>query len=140
MIAMGEAGAACGHGAYAAAVRCPVVVACAQFTNWPEQRHVGMGDMERALIHGEIDFKMLGRDKWPVENGLVILEWEGPWPPRARPCFRHWVAFREGMIWDSNLEEWKSRSEWEQFLPDLMPKRSTGWHIARAYEVEPVNP
>lgn len=99
-----------------------------------------MQDMERALRTGGADYVVLGRDKWPRENGLAILQWEGPWPPRANATFRHWVAWRESMIWDANLEEWKPFCEWEEFLPELMPKRATGWHVARGYEVTPVNP
>ena len=132
-------GAACGHGALAACLGVPVALACA--IGWPDGTRgwVNMPDMERALGLCEARFQIIGR-RLPAD-GLAILQWLGPWtqpnvPPRVACMHRHWIAVRGILIWDANLQGWMPRAKWEEFVPDLLPPRATGWEVARGYEVQ----
>lgn len=130
-------GAACGHGALAAALGIPVVIVC--FELLPDRKSwVNMPDMEAALNKGKIKFTVIGR-KWPT-RGLALIQWEGPWtqpnvPARVACTKRHWVAVNGSEVWDANLEHWVSRAYWETFASDLMPDKATGWSVARGYEL-----
>lgn len=50
----------------------------------------------------------------------------------------HWVAFREGHVFDINAGEWTTWDEWKEFhAPRLVQKRrnATGWRIKCTYAI-----
>lgn len=79
---------------------------------------------------------------------VVLLQWCGSWEsvPRAAATYRHWIAnavYDGGpKIYDVNSDEVLTLEQWErELVPQLMPKRGTGWRIAWAAEVkDPVRP
>lgn len=135
-------GAACGHGALAAATDKRVVDVLRYFPGIEKgKRWVNIPDMHEALT-------ALGRrwwsvaEKWPA-NGVVIVQFTGPWtkpgvPPTAACKHTHWIAAREGYVWDANSPDWMPLAVWEALLvPELMPKRGDGWRIKRGFEIKP---
>jgi hypothetical protein len=132
-------GAACGHGAFAAALRTSVAVATFYFDRLKEGRSwVNMGDMEAALRKADVVFEVVGRE-WPF-TGLALLQWTGPWtrpgvPARVACMHRHWVALRDRKIWDANIQEWLTHEDWNDFARELMPPKADGWTVARGYEI-----
>jgi hypothetical protein len=132
-------GAACGHGALAALLGIPVVMAATKYL--PGKTWVNMPAMEEAMRKAGHLFTIVGR-KMPVE-GLALIQWEGPWtqpgvPPRVACMHRHWIAVSGDQVWDANLEEWTQMKEWaDAFVPELLPPKATGWSVARGYQNGP---
>ena len=128
--------AACGHGALAAAVGCQVCYAMQYFGagGW-----VNIPMMKSALAHANVCFDSV--DGWDQTGACAVtmIQFLGPWmnpgvPVAARCQHRHWVATREGMVWDCNTGKWQTREEWEKEVPPLlMPKRGTGFQATRSF-------
>jgi hypothetical protein len=127
-------GAMCGHGALAAALGMRV---CHVMQYFPAgQSWVSIPDMEAALRKaGKLPGRLAG---WAGNRVAVsIIQFTGPWmepgvPPAARCRYRHWVATRDGLVWDVNDQRWQAVSEWERIIPELMPKRGVGWEVFRS--------
>ena len=104
-------GAACGHGALAAAFGVPVVVVMdACFENRGGWLNIPM--MQRAIRSAGRSY-LHQRDIPDTGTGVAMVQWLGPWMnpnlrPHVRCAYRHWIAFQDGQYWDSNLEFWCS--------------------------------
>lgn len=88
---------------------------------------------------------------WPL-NGLVRVQWEGPWtapgvPMRARYKHTHWVAARtrpHGVgVFDINAMNsggWIGLQDWSRVIVPWilkdMPRSSGGWHMTHVVEIE----
>ena len=135
-----DLGAACGHGALAAALGIPVVVAVL------EGFHGRGGWVNIPMMQAAI--QRAGRT-WRREaqipaagDGVAIVQWLGPWmeprvPRRVRACYRHWIAFRDGLLWDANAHLWMTPEEWHGWIPQVYPRRVTGHRVDGAYVFNP---
>lgn len=119
--------AMCGHGALAAALGVSVTEAVGLLGKggW-----VNIPMMKTAI--GKAGLKCeshSGLRPHEETSSLLIVKWEGPWsdkPPQVQARYRHWVASRMGLIWDSNWpSEWMTMDEWKKKLPALIPKKAT---------------
>lgn len=133
-------GAACGHGALAAALGVPVVIVmheCFEDTGgW-----VNIPMMQVAM-------RRAGRS-WRREtaipatgDGVAMVQWLGSWmeakvPPHVRCCYRHWIAFRDGLLWDANAHLWMTPEQWHGWVPQVYPRRVTGHRVDAAYVFNP---
>lgn len=129
MLKMADEGAACGHGALAAAFE--IYVADAMAFLKPGWVNVPM--MKAAITS-------FGR-RWervdllsPEDVGLILIQFTGPWtepgrPPQAACRYRHWVGARNGLIWDANWPEWQTNALWQKRAPQLLPEKGTGWKV-----------
>ncbi|MDQ8205798.1 hypothetical protein [Pelagicoccus sp. SDUM812003] len=130
-------GAACGHGALAAALSVSVEQAC-QLLEKGSWINVPM--MKDALRRHRVDFRVHeGRCdlKGPA---VTIVQWLGPWTEPGKPArlaarYRHWVARRGSLIWDANAPFWIDNRVWAKHIaPEIMPKNATG--LKPAYTLE----
>ena len=91
---------------------------------------------------------------WP-KNGLVRVQWEGPWtmpgvPMRARYRHTHWIGARHvgENVWNTEIFDincmcvggWVPVVEWNgQVVPWLLrecePKAFGGWHQTHVFEI-----
>lgn len=130
--------AMCGHGAIAAALGTEV---CRVMQYFERGRWVNVPMMEAALLQAGIrPWRMAGwHADTPGEVAVTILQFLGSWmapgvPQGARCRYRHWVATREGYVWDCNSGQWQSRADWErEVMAELMPPRATGYEPFRTF-------
>lgn len=134
MLANDTFGAMCGHGALAAALGIPVVDAMKYFQcgGW-----VNVPRMKAAIIESG---KQVTRNPFipPCGIGVALIQFLGRWmepkvPKTARCAHRHWIAFNDYLVWDSNTELWHSMNEWEGWVPALYSEKTTGHKIDAAY-------
>ena len=67
-----------------------------------------------------------------------MIQFLGPWmepgvPVAARCTQRHWIGLRDGAVWDSNCQHWTTLAEWEEWVPRIYPRRSTGHEMYGAW-------
>lgn len=152
-------GASCGHAAIAAILGIEVTEA------WQRARHAFEGRAWVSAPAMEEALSILRPGNWrpaavrereqPV-RGLALIQFMGPWmepglPLGAQLSRTHWIAAdvwqdapgsaRWPMVYDINAAGWSTRAYWEaNTLPRLLGqhKRTTGWYVRRAYEVQPV--
>lgn len=126
--------AMCGHGALAAALGIPVMDAMQYFDNggW-----VNIPMMKTAIVRaGKRPLKWLGCGS--SGNGVALVQFLGRWmepqvPPAARCAHRHWIAFHEGRIWDSNTMHWMTTKAWKDWITALYTDKTTGHEIDSAW-------
>lgn len=131
--------AACGHGALAAALGIPVVIVMAEL--FAEQGGwVNIPMMKEAIGRAEKGCVRLAAipSAGSPGAGVAIVQWLGRWmepqvPRAARAAHRHWIAFREGFVWDANRPEWIPLAEWHRWVPILYGPKDTGHEIEAAY-------
>lgn len=133
-----DLGAACGHGALAAAIGIPISIVCSIGWHAPHPAWVNIPSMEEAMEKLGVRFRRAALT-YP-NDGIFMVQFLGPWskpgvPARVSCMHRHWAASRKGYIWDINLAKWVTHAEWEEFLPQLKHEKSHGWEINRSYEV-----
>lgn len=124
-------GAMCGHGALAAALGVPVAYTSALFGagGW-----VNIPMMKAAINITGRTFRILR--EIPQHGAAVLLvqwlgSWMGPGVPQAARCrYRHWVAVKEGWIWDCNIQKWIPLSAWEKWVPRIYPPKAHGHEIS----------
>lgn len=137
MVACADAfGAACGHGALAAALGVPVCIVMAEL--FPDSGGWLNVPMMNAAAHkAEREVKRL--DSIPSNgDGVALIQWLGRWmepgvPPQARCAHRHWIAFRGGLVWDANRTEWITFESWNEWVPTLYGAKTAGHEVAAAY-------
>lgn len=134
-----EQGCACGHGALAAAIDTSVFLAWTVCLKWHNKSWVSESVMRMALDLSERKWTQHPACLLP-SNGVVQIQWIGPWTQPNRPRiermrYRHWIAVRDGYVWDANLEMWVTRKVWEDWLPEIMPKNCTGWEPCSSFEI-----
>jgi hypothetical protein len=118
-------GAMCGHGALAAILGKEVCLT---------MKYFGRGGwvnipMMRAAIEKSGHLWIKAGKPPAALSALVLLQWTGPWshpgvPPAAACRYRHWVATREGFVWDANTQRWEPKHEWKRIIPHLRPDRA----------------
>lgn len=93
-----------------------------------------------------------GMDMPILQNGLVRVQWGGPWtkpgvPWAARYRQTHWVGVRLGMVFDVNAVSasggWIRNYTWSSslvpwLLKECCPKGDGSWWPTHAFEVEEV--
>ncbi len=144
-------GANCGPSALAAVLNLTLEQVRPHLGDFERKHYMNPQLMVAALRSLGIDLNRK-RDltRWP-ENGLVRVQWEGPWtapgvPRRKRYRHTHWVAARQGhhtMIFDINcigIGGWVPVQEWKyQVVPWLLkqaePEANGKWHITHCTEV-----
>ncbi len=148
-----EWGANCGPGALAAVLNLTLDQVRPHLGDFEAKHYMNPQLMVAALKSLGVDLnKKHDLMLWP-ENGLVRVQWEGPWtapvvPRRKRYRHTHWVAARQGhhtMIFDINcigVGGWVSVQEWKyQVVPWLLkqvePEANGKWHITHCIEVQP---
>lgn len=126
-------GAACGHGALAAALGCPVlqVVPLLKrgWVNIPIMKDAIAASKKRPTKHAAIPEKGCG---------VAMVQFLGPWmepgiPVAARCTQRHWIGLHDGLVWDANCQHWMSRREWEEWVTGIYPRRATGHELYGAW-------
>jgi hypothetical protein len=101
-------------------------------------------DMKAALDKAGVAHSSGPKKEWP-ECGLVFIQWGGfeSRPVIAQYRFTHWVAVRQGKLFDLNLPELTTRPDWERFSVDLSKAfKGNGTYWVRAsilvHEAEPL--
>ena len=143
-------GANCGPAALAAALGVQVAdvrraVSEARGDEWHFKGYMGLGDMRRAIRRaGARTGREGASDEILSAEGppkVVLVQWCGSWEavPRAAATYRHWIAsvVLDGvLVYDVNENDWLTLAEWiENAVPQLMPKRGTGWRVQWTAEV-----
>lgn len=128
-------GAECGHGALAAALGIPVMDVMQHFERggW-----VNIPMMKVAILDasGKKPFK---RADIPVGvRGVALVQFIGRWmepkvPKAARCAHRHWIAFKDGLVWDANTAHWTTPALWREWVPALYSEKTTGHQIDSAW-------
>lgn len=137
-LAAEQFGAACGHGALAAALGCPVRLAVPLFER-PGWINIPM--MTAAIVAAGWTYRKV-RTIPRSGTGVAMVQFLGPWmkdgvPPAARCKYRHWIAVADGVLhWDANWPEWAGARVWSLRAPELYPERCTGHEIAGILAVE----
>lgn len=120
-------GAACGHGALAAALGITVKESRRYL---PKPGWVNVPMMKSAIeVAG---YKWVRVEKPATSTtAVILLQFLGPWmrSPIAACQHRHWVATKQGMVWDANTKRWETQAEWSRIVPDLLPDNSTGFSV-----------
>lgn len=138
-------GATCGHFALAAVLGDSVMKTAKFFFDAlvvKGRSWINLPMMHAALTSTGREWRSIGRE-WP-QHGLVLIQFLGSWMnpgvPAAAACrHTHWVATAGGMVADVNAEDWLTRSAWEECVPQLFPRRATGWEVKRGIEVQLLN-
>lgn len=126
--------AMCGHGALAALLGISVMDAMRHFEKggW-----VNIPMMKTAMSRAGVSF--VRNPFIPAHGkGVALVQFLGRWmepqvPKAARCAHRHWIAFSDLLVWDSNLERWEPLGEWEQWLPQIYDGRTTGHQVDAAW-------
>lgn len=136
--AYADLGAMCGHGALAAALGIPVKQAFPYF----EQRGWVNIPMMKAAIEKAGKFWLRTFAQPGLGTAVVMVQWLGRWmepgvPIGARCAHRHWIALREGNVWDSLRcrDGWLTRTEWERGIEATYPPRVTGHQIDAVLQI-----
>lgn len=113
----------------------------------PFKGYMNATDMLIALHRADIRARTLSKPSrsFLEERGvirIVLVQWNGSWDtvPRAAATRRHWVASvatdAASLVYDVNEDGWITLDGWvASTVPQLLPKRATGWSIAWAAEV-----
>jgi hypothetical protein len=123
-------GANCGPAALAVALGYTLDQVYPLLPNFKSRGYVSIGDM-RSAIDSLRGFSWSNSIDLP-SNGVARLEWGGPWPPRARSCYSHWVTTKrwEGACWVFDVNAgWQTMPEWEKYtVPRIVEsvKRADG--------------
>lgn len=135
-----ELAAACGHAAFAALTGRTVEAAMMFF---PAHTWVNFQQMQDALDAVAESNYIVAIQRWPtfLESGIVMLQIMGPWteigvPYSAGLKHTHWVAVRDGHIFDINADKWLSEKEWcNRIQPEIVERtaRATGIGPRRAF-------
>lgn len=129
-------GAACGHGALAAALGTTVGITVDRYFDG-QGGWVNIPMMKAAMARAGRSCRR--QPAIPSRgDGVALVQWLGRWmepqvPPAARCAHRHWIAFREGLVWDVNRPRWMSPEEWHRWVPALYGPKVTGHQISSAY-------
>lgn len=133
-----QKGAMCGHGALAAALGVSVMAAMAFFDQggWVNVPMMKDAIQRSGHLWQRVDKPNEGSD------GVILIQWEGPWtrpgvPPAAACKYRHWIATRQGKVWDVNTQTWDSQDEWKTVVRSIIPERSTGFSVWGALLITP---
>lgn len=130
--------AMCGHGALAAALGIRVMDVMQYFDNggW-----VNIPMMKEAIRRaGHPIIKSQPYSSFGL--GVALVQFLGRWmepqvPAAARCAHRHWIAFYDGRIWDSNTMHWMTTKAWEDWIPALYSNKTTGHQIDSAWLIVP---
>lgn len=134
-------GANCGPNALAALLAIDVIDVMCHFTHFPEVQHTNIPKMREVLERASIVYQA-GSDV--PSSGLVLIELLGPWSvhPAARKwtsTMTHWIASREGYVFDINAGGWISWEDWRMREAPRLVERgrgATGWRIKRSYSID----
>jgi hypothetical protein len=124
-------GATCGPCAFAALIEKEVAEVIHLFPQFPEKQHTNLPSMKSALrAQG---FRFHCTDGFP-SFGLTLIS--GP----ERYYSRHWIAVRQGCVYDVNLDMWMPTVLW---CRDVLPAIARAdrwanerWYIVRTLAVE----
>ena len=123
-------GAACGHGALAAALDTTVARAMTALgkDGWINIPMMKQGI--RALGHTFRQHTI--PDAESRQRSIVLINWKGPWSnnPREQVRHRHWLAIRDMLIFDTITLKWLPQSEYDKALLDYLPENITGYTVA----------
>jgi hypothetical protein len=125
-------GATCGPCAFAALLGKEVAEIIHLFPQFPEKQHTNIPSMKSALKrHG---FRFEGTENFP-SIGLTLIS--GP----EKYYSRHWLAVRQGCVYDVNFEMWMPTVLW---CRDVLPAIARAdrwvreeWHIVQSLVVVP---
>lgn len=140
-------GANCGPCALAALLGVQLAVVRPHLGRFESNRYMSPTDMKAALSSlGIVPQRISGRDPWP-RCGLAFVQWSGSWDhDSVAEQYRHthWIATRDGWLFDVNAFGWIRRPQWEQDLvPEITQQHAGadgGWWIRTSYEIELVAP
>lgn len=131
----------CGPASFAALVGTLITDIIRFFPHFPDSPHTSIPEMRRALQECGVEYQ--AADDWP-ELGLALIQFTGAWTERrsfhAAAQNRHWIAVRKGRVYDVNAHAWLARDQWKkEVMPLLVAARpaTTGWRLAKSYEVLP---
>ena len=134
-------GANCGPNALAALLSLDVIDVMCHFTHFQDGPHTNIPRMKEVLNRAGIGYEP-GSDI--PAAGLVLIEILGPW--NAHPASRrwtsqmtHWIASRDGYVFDVNAGEWTFWDDWkDQQAPVLIQRKrgATGWCIRRSFAIK----
>jgi hypothetical protein len=126
----------CGPVSFAAVTGLLVTDIIRFFPQFPADPHTNIPQMKSALSRCGISAEDM-TEVWP-EDGLCLLQITGPWTDRAwshAACgHRHWVAVRNGYIYDVNEHAWLEQAIWIKSMGERAAAhpRATGWKLLKA--------
>lgn len=133
----------CGPASFAALTGLLVTEIIRFFPHFPLSPHTNIPQMSAALGRCGIAAQDNG-GSWP-EDGICLIQINGPWTQKAWPADscrrRHWVAVRNGFVYDVNVNRWTPRYTWQSTVMDRLAaahSRSTGWRLMKSLRVEPL--
>ena len=97
--------------------------------------------MQKVLGALGIEFKLSTdlRTK-ELRDGIAYVQWEGSWlkpdaPSVARYRHTHWIAVRNGWVYDMALDSarWIKKEEWRPRFDAMVAQEYAGWHIWQHY-------
>lgn len=128
-------GAACGHGALAAACDITVAEAMAALGK-PGWINIPM--MTRAIRKlGHTSHVKTLLDSGRPHRAVALLNWKGPWSdnPREQVRHRHWIAIHDCLIFDSLTCQWLAKADYDKALLNHLPEQIKGYSIATILEI-----
>jgi len=133
-------GVNCGPAAYAALIGRKILDVIDLFPQYPERPWTSRTQMKGVLKSSNLSWEATN-DALP-ENGLCLVQFNGPWSNYsyrlAQLRHSHWIAVKNGFVYDVNWEGWLPTQNWEEVvLDELMKvrKRCDGWGVLASYEV-----
>lgn len=123
-----NSGAACGHGALAAALGITVAEARKYL---PKPGWINVPMMKAAIEVSGHKWRRVAKPHPEKDTAVVLLQFLGPWmrSPIAACHHRHWIATKGGLVWDANTKQWETVSQWKRIVPDLLPDNSNGYDV-----------
>jgi len=129
----------CGPASFAAVAGLLVTDIIRFFPQFPESPHTNIPQMKSALSQcGICEDEM--SEEWP-KDGLCLIQITGPWTERAwshSACgHRHWVAVRNGYVYELNENAWMERADWIRLMNERAAShsRSTGWRLLKSLQL-----
>lgn len=131
-------GANCGPRSFAAFVRKDVCRIMRYFKQFPDSPWTTMGHMEKALTEYGLQCTRLNRVM--PEAGLALIEFHGAWSNHwaARLKRTHWIAYRQGHVFEPDAGIWFAENEWRcRLMVDVVRKMTScgGWSVMTGLDV-----
>jgi hypothetical protein len=134
-------GVNCGPAAYAALAGRNILDVIDLFPQYPERPWTSRSQMKNAFRSSSLSWEEV-HNTFP-ENGVCLVQFNGPWSNYsyrlAQLRHSHWIAVKNGFVYDVNWEGWLPMQNWEEVvLDELMRtrKRCDGWGVLASYEVK----
>jgi hypothetical protein len=129
----------CGPASLAALVGCNVLDIISLFPQYPEKPWTNRTQMKFAFEKARLTWQSIP-GVFP-DVGICLIQFNGPWSKStyrlAQLRHTHWIAVRNGFVFDINWEGWLPRQIWEELIVDDLVKSRRhcgGWSVLTSYE------